>query len=78
MKPSNVADSSPFGNVSGDKNSSKNGRNWLEIVNFIGHRYFEQTQYSAYGEEGPLLNYTASSHMQAIPCHEDPVADCRS
>ena len=34
MKPSNVADSSPFGNVCGDKNSSKNDTNRLESCKF--------------------------------------------
>ena len=34
MKPSNVADSSPFGNVRGDKNSSKIDRNRLESCKF--------------------------------------------
>ena len=34
MTPSNVADSSPFGNVRGDKNSSKNDRNRVERCKF--------------------------------------------
>ena len=38
MTLSNVADSSPFGNVRGDKNSSKNGRDRLESRKF--HRPF--------------------------------------
>ena len=38
MKPSNFANSSPFGNVSDDKNSSKNDINRLESCKF--HRPF--------------------------------------
>ena len=78
MTLSNVADFSPFGIFVVIRISQKNDRNRLEICKF--HKPFVTwvATVPCIGEVWPLLNSTVSSHMQGIPCYNDPIAGVRS
>ena len=78
MTLSNVADFSPFGNIRGNKNPPKNDRNRLESCKFQRPFVTWVAAVPCIGEVWPLLNSTVSSHMQAIPCYNDPIAGVRS